>query len=55
MKKINDWFFAGLIVGAFGGVIHLLYNALLLAIGIKYTTFWQVAAGLFYNQQKVIC
>ncbi|UWG97950.1 hypothetical protein LPY66_03845 [Dehalobacter sp. DCM] len=49
MKKFNDWFFAGIIAGLFGGIAHLLYNALLLAVGIQYKTFWHVMAGVFYG------
>ncbi|NBJ16559.1 MAG: hypothetical protein FNP40_13570 [Dehalobacter sp. 4CP] len=54
MKKINDWFSSGLIAGTLGGITHLLYNSLLLMLGLQHKTFWHAMAGLFYNQQLLM-
>ena len=48
MKKINDWFFAGLVAGAIGGAGILLLNAFLLLLGIKHGTYWQAMGGLLF-------
>lgn len=51
MKKIDDWFFAGLLAGAIGGIGILLLNIVLLLFGIKHGTYWQAMGGLFYNKE----
>lgn len=53
MRKINDWFVAGLIAGVIGGIAHLIWNAMFLLFGIKYHTFWHEMSGLFYTKQLV--
>lgn len=55
MKKTNDWYFAGLIAGSLGGIAHILYNALLLGIGLQFSrTIWRTMAGLFYNENLLL-
>lgn len=51
MKKINDWFTAGLIAGIVGGMGLIIYNVVLLLLGVPAVTFWQAMGGLFYNKQ----
>jgi len=51
MKKINDWFVAGVIAGAIGGAGILLLNVVLLLLGIEHGTYWQAMGGLFFNKQ----
>lgn len=51
MKKIDDWFFAGLVAGIIGGACLNLYCLVLLILGVKYGTYWQAMGGLFYNKQ----
>ncbi len=51
MKKIDDWFVAGLVAGAIGGAVHLIWNTLFLLLGVNYKTFWQAMSGIFYNKQ----
>lgn len=51
MKKTNDWFFAGIVAGTISGIGHLLWNTVLLLIGIQHKTIWIAMGGLFYNQQ----
>lgn len=51
MKKINDWFFAGLVAGAIGGIGIFLLNGVLLLLGIQHGTYWQAMGGLFYNKE----
>jgi hypothetical protein len=51
MKKINDWFFAGLIAGIIGGMGLIIYNFGLLLLGVPTGTYWKAMGGLFYNKQ----
>ncbi|MCR3922324.1 MAG: hypothetical protein NUK65_07410 [Firmicutes bacterium] len=51
MKKVNDWFFAGMVAGAIGGAGIILINIVLLLLGVKHGTYWQAMGGLFYNKQ----
>lgn len=51
MKKIDDWFFAGAIAGAIGGIGIFLLNIVVLLLGIEHTTYWEAMGGLFYNKE----
>lgn len=51
MKKMNDWFFAGLIAGIIGGMGLIIYNYGLLLLGVPTGTYWKAMGGLFYNKQ----
>ncbi|WP_066633764.1 hypothetical protein [Desulfolucanica intricata] len=51
MKKTGDWFFAGLVAGAIGGIGILFLNVVLLLLGIEHGTYWQAMGGLFFNKQ----
>lgn len=51
MRKTTDWFYAGMVAGAVGGVLHILYNVVLLLAGVKAAPFWKALGGLFYNKQ----
>jgi hypothetical protein len=51
MKITDDWFFAGVIAGAIGGLGIILLNTVLLLLGIKHGTYWQAMGGLFYNKE----
>jgi hypothetical protein len=51
MRKIDDFFFAGLVAGAIGGIGIMLLNVILLIIGIPHGTYWQAMGGLFYNKE----
>lgn len=51
MRKIDDFFFAGLIAGAMGGAGIFLLNITLLLLGVPHGTYWQAMGGLFYNKQ----
>jgi hypothetical protein len=51
MKKINDWFLAGLIAGIIGGMGLIIYNFGLLLLGVPTGTYWKAMGGLFYNKQ----
>lgn len=53
MKKIEDFFSAGLVAGLTGGAVHLLYNLLLLGIGVKTSTFWKDMANVFFAPPEV--
>jgi hypothetical protein len=52
MKQTDDWFFAGAVAGAIGGVAMVLFSVILVVFGvIKQGTFWQAMGGLFYNKE----
>lgn len=51
MKKINDFFFAGLVAGAIGGACLNLYVYALVLLGVPTGTYWEAMGGLFYNKQ----
>ena len=51
MKKINDWFIAGLIAGMIGGAALNLYCLILILLKIPTGTYWKAMGGLFYNKQ----
>lgn len=51
MKKINDFFFAGIVAGAIGGVCLNLYVYVLVLLGVPTGTYWKAMGGLFYNTQ----
>lgn len=53
MKKINDWFVAGLIAGITGGMGLIIFNLGLLLLGVPTGTYWQAVGGLFYNQELI--
>lgn len=48
MKKIEDFYFAGIVSGLTGGIIHLLYNLLLISIGVNTSTFWKDLTNVFF-------
>jgi hypothetical protein len=51
MRKIDDWFFAGTIAGAIGGLGIFVLNTVLLLLGVEHGTYWEAMGGLFYNQE----
>ena len=53
MKKINDWFIAGLIAGIIGGMGLLIFNLGALLLGVPTGTYWQAVGGLFYNNELI--
>lgn len=51
MKKIDDWFIAGLYAGIVGGAALNLYCAGLILLGVPFDPYWKAVGGLFYNKQ----
>jgi len=51
LKKMDDFFYAGLISGAIGGICILLFNVVLRLLGVPHGTYWEAMGGLFYNPQ----
>lgn len=53
LKKIDDFYFAGIVTGTIGGIIHLLYNLVLLILGVNTSTFWKDLSNVFFAPPEV--
>lgn len=47
--KIKDFYVAGLVFGAFGGIIHNLLLLILITAGLRTSTYWKDMANVFFN------
>ncbi|MCW3488518.1 hypothetical protein [Dethiobacter alkaliphilus] len=47
--KIKDFYVAGLVIGAIGGIIHNLLLLVLITAGLRTSTYWKDMAKVFFN------
>ncbi|MBS4031479.1 MAG: hypothetical protein KGZ63_08670 [Clostridiales bacterium] len=47
--KIKDFYVAGLVFGALGGIIHNLLLLILITAGLRTSTYWKDMANVFFN------